>query len=310
MARRARNRGRNVNGILILDKPYEQTSNGALQRVKGIFGAAKAGHTGSLDPLATGVLPLCFGQATKFSRFLLDADKAYQVRAKLGVKTASGDLDGEVIHTSVVEDITSEKLESVLGQFRGEVAQIPSMYSALKHKGQPLYKLARQGIEVERKTRKIEIYELELTDFEADEFELSVKCSKGTYIRTLVEDIAEAMGSCAHVISLRRVQVGPYTEKHMISLDKLAESLESGGHRVVDELLLPLGSSVQGWPELLLSESTEFYLRNGQPTQVPKAPLDGWVRLSDASGEFIGVGEMLDDGRVAPRRLVNQDQVR
>jgi len=307
LGRRTRNRGRNVNGILILDKPYEQTSNGALQRVKSIFGAAKAGHTGSLDPLATGVLPLCFGQATKFSRFLLDADKAYRVRAKLGVKTASGDLDGEVIRTCVVENITSEKLKSVLDRFRGEIGQIPSMYSALKHKGQPLYKLARQGIEVERKTRKIEIYELKLTHFETDEFELSVKCSKGTYIRTLVEDIAEAMGSCAHVISLRRIQVGPYTEDHMISLDDLAESLESGGHRVVDKLLLPLGSSVQGWPELLLSESTEFYLRNGQPTQVPKAPLDGWVRLSDANGEFVGVGEMLDDGRVAPRRLVNQD---
>jgi tRNA pseudouridine55 synthase len=197
-----------VNGVLVLDKPAGVSSNQALQRAKRIFGAAKAGHTGSLDPLATGVLPLCFGEATKFSQFLLDADKAYVVEAKLGIKTASGDADSDVIGEKTYEQVSSPAIEQALTHFRGTIEQIPSMYSALKHEGQPLYKLARQGIEIERKPRSVEIYELELLWFQEDRFSLSIRCSKGTYVRNLVEDIAESIDTYAHVIALRRTQSG------------------------------------------------------------------------------------------------------
>lgn len=305
MGRRRAQRGRKLNGLFILDKPTGISSNQALQRVKRMFGAAKAGHTGSLDPLATGVLPICFGEATKFSQFLLDADKSYFVVAQLGVKTASGDADGEVIETCSAEAVTEQAVLDMLPRFRGEIEQIPSMYSALKHEGQPLYKLARQGIEVERKARKVCIHSLELAWFDGDKFAMNVTCTKGTYVRSLVEDIAEALNNYAHVIELRRVKSGPYTEAESITFERLAEELESGGHDAVDMHVLPLVSCVSHWPEVALSESTSFYLSNGQAVQVPGAPTVGWVKLSDADGEFIGVGEILDDGRVAPRRLVN-----
>lgn len=304
MAKR-RNRGRTIDGVLVLDKPPGCTSNEILQRVKRMYGAAKAGHTGSLDPLATGVLPLCFGEATKFSQFLLDADKAYVVKAKWGERTDTSDADGEVVESCSTEGLTQAALLQTLEQFMGEIEQIPSMYSALKHNGQPLYKLARQGVEVERPARKVRINSLKLLDFDAAYFSLAVSCSKGTYVRNLVEDIAAAMGNLAHVVELRRTQAGPYTLEQAVTVDTLSQALESGGHKALDELLLPLGTSADHWPELVLSESTAFYLRNGNPVQIPGAPIEGWVKMIGPNQEFIGVGEVLDDGKVAPRRLIS-----
>lgn len=304
MGRRGSKKGRDISGILVLDKPLGVTSNAALQRVKRMFGAAKAGHTGSLDPLATGLLPLCFGEATKFSQILLDADKSYLVTGKLGIQTASGDTDGEVVKRCSIEGITRETLLETLPKFLGEIEQVPSMYSALKHEGQPLYKLARQGIEVERKARKISIFTLELLSFEKDEFSLSVRCSKGTYIRNLVEDIGEAMGTCAHVIKLHRTDSGPYTSEMMVTFEQLDEALEHGGHAQIDTLLRPIGSSVADWPDVELTETTAYYLKNGQAVQVPKSPVSGMVKLSLEDGTFLGIGEILDDGKVAPRRLL------
>ncbi|NPU93633.1 MAG: tRNA pseudouridine(55) synthase TruB [Gammaproteobacteria bacterium] len=306
MAKRRGKRGRPVDGVLVLDKPQGCTSNEILQRVKRMFGADKAGHTGSLDPLATGVLPLCFGEATKFSQYLLDADKAYVVKAKWGEKTNTADADGEVIETCATDNVSRERLLAILPQFMGEIEQVPSMFSALKHNGQPLYKLARQGVEIERQARKVTIHQLDLLDCDAQHFSLFVRCSKGTYIRNLVEDIAQAMGNLSHVVELRRTQAGPYLLEQAVTVEALVAALESGGHKALDELLLPLGTSADHWPTLQLSENTAFYLRNGHPVQVPGSPLEGWVKLTGPAEEFIGVGEILDDGKVAPRRLINR----
>lgn len=312
MAKRGSKRGRDVSGVLILNKGLGVTSNAALQRVKRMFGAQKAGHTGSLDPLASGVLPICLGEATKFSQFLLDADKAYRVTGKFGVQTASGDADGEVVNTCSTEDITEERLKDVLGQFLGEIEQVPSMYSALKHNGQPLYKLARQGIEVERKARKVTIFELDLIEFNGDEFTLDVKCSKGTYIRNLVEDIGFALDNLAYVVKLHRTASGPFSEKDAITVEDLAKVMDNGGHAALDKELLPLSAAVSDWPQLRLTELMAFYIRTGQAVQVPEAPNEGWVALlqeDDQDGEkFLGVGEVLDDGRVAPRRLIKSPE--
>ncbi len=306
MGRRRGKRGRQVDGVLVLDKPQGCTSNQILQRIKRMFGADKAGHTGSLDPLATGVLPLCFGEATKFSQFLLDADKAYVVKAQWGAKTTTADADGEVIETCATAGLTREALLGTLPRFMGEIEQVPSMYSALKVNGQPLYKLARQGVEVEREARKIRIYQLDLLDFDTVHFSLFVRCSKGTYIRNLVEDIAGAMGNLAHVVELRRTQAGAYTLAQAVTVETLVHALESGGHEALDQFLLPLGSSADHWPSLQLTENTAFYLCNGNPVQVPGAPAQGWVKLLGPDEEFIGVGEIEDDGKVAPRRLVSR----
>ncbi len=304
LGRRGSNKGRDVNGILVLEKPLNVTSNAALQRVKRMFGAAKAGHTGSLDPLATGVLPLCFGEATKFSQILLDSDKKYLVTGKLGVQTASGDTDGEIVKQSPFEHVTEQAIVDVISQFTGEIEQVPSMYSALKHKGQPLYKLARQGIEVERKARKITIFTLELLSFKGDEFSLSVHCSKGTYIRNLVEDMGAALSTCAHVVKLHRTDAGPYTSDAMVTFEQLDAALEKGGHEEIDTLLLPVCSSVADWPEVALTDNSAYYLKQGQAVQVPQSPVEGMVKLSLEDGTFLGVGEILDDGKVAPRRLL------
>lgn len=306
MGRRRGKRGRQVDGVLVLDKPQGCTSNQILQRVKRMYGADKAGHTGSLDPLATGVLPLCFGEATKFSQFLLEADKAYVVKARWGVRTTTADADGEVVETCATDGLTRAALLDVLPRFMGEIEQIPSMYSALKVNGQPLYKLARQGVEVEREARKIHIHQLDLLDFDALHFSLFVRCSKGTYIRNLVEDIARAMGNLAHVVELRRTQAGAYTLAQAVTVETLVHALESGGHEALDRFLLPLGSSADHWPALQLTENTAFYLCNGNPVQVPGAPARGWVKLLGPEQEFIGVGEIEDDGKVAPRRLISR----
>ena len=303
---RVKRKGRPVNGILLLDKPQGITSNGALQQVKRLFGAQKAGHTGSLDPIATGVLPICFGEATKFSRFLLEADKRYLATFKLGISTATGDSEGEIIETRPVVGRSRKDLEAVLADYIGEIEQIPSMFSAIKQNGQPLYKLARQGIEVERKARKVRIASMRLVEFSEDELVLNIECSKGTYVRSLAEDIGEDLGCGAHVSVLRRLRAGPFDIDASFTLPELIGRKEKADGEL-DKLLLSARSAVRDWPCSVLSALTASYLMEGQPVQVPNSPQSGWVSLfheveDDAS--FIGVGEILDDGRIAPRRLV------
>ena len=295
---------RDVDGFLLLDKPPGFTSNASLQKVKKIYSVAKAGHTGSLDPLATGVLPLCFGQATKFSQFLLEANKRYLATIVLGTTTETGDADGRVLVQTEVPQIND--LNFILEQFRGEITQTPSMYSALKLGGQPLYKLARAGIEVERKPRKVRIFKLELVKHIDEEVVLDICCSKGTYIRSLAEDIGSVIGCGAHVSGLRRIRSGPYTIDQTITTDRL-ERLRDDGYDALDKLLLPISSALEQWPVVELEAITASYFRQGQPVQVAKSPLKGWVRVYNEAREedgFIGVGEILEDGRVAPKRLV------
>ncbi|MCG8317191.1 MAG: tRNA pseudouridine(55) synthase TruB [Pseudomonadales bacterium] len=307
MAKRGSKKGRNISGVLLLNKGLGVTSNAALQRVKRMYGAAKAGHTGSLDPLASGVLPICFGEATKFSQFLLDADKAYRVTGKLGTQTASGDADGEVLRTCPVEGISEADLLATIEKFEGEIEQIPSMYSALKHNGQPLYKLARQGIEVERKARKVMIHKIELLDFDGESFTLNVTCSKGTYIRNLVEDIGFALGNLAYVSRLHRTQSGPFAENDAISVEDLAKVMDNGGHQALDDVLLPVSAAVRGLDVVNVSDLMAYYLKTGQAVQVPEAPTSGLIGLLQENGEFLGVGEVLEDGRVKPQRLIRSE---
>ena len=310
-----RRRGKPIDGILVYDKPAGVTSNGAVQWAKRCFDAQKVGHTGALDPLATGVLPLCFGEATKFSQFLLESDKRYWTRIRLGVTTTSGDADGEVLQERPVPDFTVEQVEEKLTAFRGEIEQIPSMYSALKHQGQPLYKLARQGIEIPREPRQVTVFSNELKRLAETELELELHCSKGTYVRTIAEDLGEALGCGAHVIALRRRAAGPFSEQEAVTAADV-EACESP--QAQRNLLRPIESAVAQWPVLELSEDLAFYLRQGQAVQVPHAPSQGWVRLTraavsmtcKANHNFLGVGEILDDGRVAPRRLVVAESIR
>ncbi|MCQ4315040.1 tRNA pseudouridine(55) synthase TruB [Stutzerimonas zhaodongensis] len=297
---------RAVSGIILLDKPRGFTSNAALQKVRWLLNAEKAGHTGSLDPLATGVLPLCFGEATKFSQYLLDADKGYETVAQLGVTTTTADAEGEVIERKPVT-ATQAQFEALLPQFRGDLLQVPPMYSALKRDGQPLYKLARAGEVVEREPRSVTIARLDLLSFEADRARLAVACSKGTYIRTLVEDIGHALGCGAHVAELRRTQAGPFDLSQTVSLEELERVHGEGGAEAVDAFLKPVDSGLEHWPLLQLSEHSSFYWLHGQPVRAPEAPKFGMLRVQDHNGRFIGIGEVSDDGRIAPRRLIRSE---
>ncbi|HCM1361928.1 TPA: tRNA pseudouridine(55) synthase TruB [Vibrio parahaemolyticus] len=308
MARRRK--GRPINGVILLDKPTGISSNDALQKVKRIYFAEKAGHTGALDPLATGMLPICLGEATKFSQFLLDSDKRYRVIAKLGERTNTSDSDGEVVETRPV-DVTLEKLEACIEKFRGESDQVPSMFSALKYQGKPLYEYARKGIEVPRESRKITVYEIILHRFEGDEVEMEVHCSKGTYIRTIVDDLGEMLGCGAHVTMLRRIAVAKYPYEKMVTLEQLNELLEQA-HReeiapreLLDPLLMPMDTAVEDLPEVNLIPELADMVQHGQPVQVLGAPEQGSLRLTMGEERlFIGVGEMNDDGKIAPKRLV------
>jgi tRNA pseudouridine55 synthase len=302
-----RRRGRPINGILLLDKPLGVSSNHALQQAKRLYFAAKAGHTGALDPLATGVLPLCFGEATKFSQYLLDADKAYESTFLLGQITASGDAEGELLETRDASDITEADVAAALEQFRGEIEQIPSMFSAIKHEGQPLYKLARQGKEVERKVRRVTIKTLELRDFRPGEFpqvDVYMECTKGTYVRSIAEDLGQVLGCGAHVIALRRTASGPFSIDNTVTMPALEALKQDEQEAAMDALLLPADAALGALPLVQLSESGGFYMQQGQPVLVPNAPCNGMVRIALETGEFLGVGEILDDGRVTPRRLI------
>ena len=304
-----RKKGRQVDGLLVLDKPTGMSSNAALQQAKRLFGAAKAGHTGSLDPLATGVLPLCFGEATKFSQFLLDADKGYESTFVLGVGTDTADADGEVIAQASAVHLTEDAVTQAMATLTGAIEQVPPMYSALKVDGQPLYKRARAGEQVERAARPVELYGFELLSFEpGDQVRLGVKvrCSKGTYIRTLAEDLGAALGVPAHVATLRRCQSGPFALDDCVTPEQLTAVKASGTETDLDALLQPIESGIQHLPRLSLSEAATFYIRQGQPVLVPNGPQSGMVRIADAGGLFLGVGDMRDDGKLAPKRLLAQ----
>jgi tRNA pseudouridine55 synthase len=303
---RRRRYGRNVSGILLLDKPEGITSNEALQRVKQLYRAAKAGHTGSLDPLATGLLPICLGDATKFSAFLLDADKWYRVRVRLGITTTTADAEGEVVKTVPADTVREQDLRAALGGFLGTVEQLPPMYSAVKHQCERLYKLARRGIEVERTPRTVHIFQIQLRSFDPPELEIDVHCSKGTYVRALAADLGEALGCGGHVSRLRRTGVGPFLEQEsrFTTLEEVERSVLAEGFEAIDALLLPLESALGHWPPVRLSADAAFYLRQGQAVLVPRAPTQGLVRLYDPSQKFIGVGCILDDGKVQPKRLL------
>ncbi|MEW8298237.1 MAG: tRNA pseudouridine(55) synthase TruB [Candidatus Thiodiazotropha sp.] len=301
---RRRNRGRNISGVLLLDKPQGMTSNKAVQEVKFLYKAAKAGHTGSLDPLATGLLPICFGEATKLSAFLLDADKHYRVRVRLGETRSTADAEGEVVEQADPSGVTEEMLRRTLDGFLGEQQQLPPMYSAIKHQGERLYKLARKGVEVEREPRTIHLYSLRLIDFSLPDFTMDVHCSKGTYVRTLAEDIGKQLGCGAYVSGLRRSGVGPYDDQSMLTLDQVREAFSAKQFKEMDDWLLPLESALAEWPQVALSADAAFYMKQGQPILVPNAPTSGLVRLYANETEFLGVGQILDDGRVAPKRLM------
>ncbi|MBL4819492.1 MAG: tRNA pseudouridine(55) synthase TruB [Gammaproteobacteria bacterium] len=303
---RARNKGRAINGIVILDKPRGESSNAALQQVKRLFNANKAGHTGSLDPLATGVLPICLGEATKISQFLLNSDKKYRVSIKLGIRTRTGDAEGEVIQQSDAVAVTTAEVKEALQRFTGPIKQVPPMYSAIKQNGVPLYKLAREGIEVERESRDIVIYSIDVLGLENNELEIDVHCSKGTYIRTLADDLGEVLGCGAHVSQLKRTQAGVFTESESVTIQHLREirdSSETEDFSGLDEYLIDMDAAISDLPEVILPEVSAGWVKQGQAVLVRHLPEQGLVRLYQ--GEvFIGIGHILDDGRVAPRRMI------
>lgn len=294
---------RALNGILLLDKPLGLTSNQALQTIKRLFNAEKAGHTGSLDPLASGMLPICFGQTTKFSQFLLEANKMYEVTARLGIKTTTGDAEGEVITERPVPELTLALLDEVCESFRGPISQIPSMYSAVKVNGQVLYKLARKGITVERPSRQVTIESLDILNYADGELKMRVACSKGTYIRTLVEDLGDKLGCGAYVSALRRSAIAGLAEQTMYTLPDL-EALAEQSLDSLDALLLDLGTALQGFTAVTLSRTAVHYLQQGQAVMLPQTNMQQkWVQLY-YNGQFFGMGEVLADGRIAPRCLL------
>jgi len=300
MGRRKRNRGRRVDGILLLDKPAGLTSNAALQEAKRLYDAAKAGHTGSLDPIATGLLPLCFGEATKLSGFFLSADKQYHAVLRLGVATDTGDSEGAVIRESDV-DVNDETIERKMASFRGDFEQVPSMYSAIKQGGKPLYELARQGIEVERPARPVTVYTLAWQRLEDDRLAIELHCSSGFYVRSLADDLGAALGCGAHVEALRRTAVGDFELRDAVALHKLRAL--GADRAALDRLLVAGDQGLAHLPGVNLSTDAAYYLVRGQPVRAADLPRDGLVRLYTQDVGFLGVGEALGDGRVAPKRL-------
>lgn len=302
MSRRRKDR-RSVHGIVLLDKPLGLSSNQALQKVKHLFNAAKAGHTGSLDPLATGLLPLCLGEATKVSSYLLDSNKYYETVAQLGARSTTGDAEGDKFDQRPVPELGDDEIEAVLARFRGEIDQIPPMFSALKKDGRRLYELARKGEEVVREPRRVTIFELELTGREDDRLSLRVGCSKGTYIRSLVEDIGEALGCGAYVDYLRRTGVSPYLEPEMYTLESL-EALAEQGQEALDASLIPIDTALAHIPAIHLDDDRAQKLAMGQVVQADILPDGDLFRLYQGEDHFLGLGKPTEDGQIAPKRLV------
>lgn len=291
---------RRVDGVLLLDKPIGISSNSALQKAKILYQAAKAGHTGNLDPVASGLLPLCFGEATKFSHYLLNADKTYQAEFTLGQTSTTGDSEGE-LSPPISVTVTQRDVGDVLSRFMGEISQIPPMYSALKFQGKALYEYARKGIEIERQSRQVVIYSLVQESFDGIHLRVTVKCSKGTYIRVLGEDIGRALGCGAYMSALHRTVTSRFVVADALTLTQLEEM--DPVRR--DAVLLPVDALITELPAIVLDADSAYYLRRGNPVWLPQQHIRGMARLYDQRNVFLGVGETLDDGKVAPRRLVN-----
>jgi len=302
---RPRKKGRDIHGVFLLDKPQGMSSNDILQKVKRLYQANKAGHTGALDPLATGMLPICLGEATKFSQFLLDADKRYLVTAKLGERTDTSDAEGQIVQTREVRPKIPQIL-TALEHFRGDIMQVPTMFSALKYQGKPLYEYARQGITVEREARPIRIFELNFIDYKAPFLTLEVHCSKGTYIRTLVDDLGEYLGCGAHVTMLRRTRVADYPTEKMLTWQQLQDLSEQQDLALLDSYLLPLDSAVAKLPVLYLTTEQTKSVGFGQRVKFENnQQIYGQVRLFSDKNVFLGVAEIGKDNVIRPNRMVN-----
>ncbi|WP_392564715.1 tRNA pseudouridine(55) synthase TruB [Orbus wheelerorum] len=302
MARKRK--GRDIQGVLLLDKPTGLTSNDVLQKVKRVFNAQKAGHTGALDPLATGMLPICFGESTKFSQYLLDSDKRYRVIAQLGQRTDTSDADGQIVAEKPVS-VVPEDIEPALVNFRGNIMQVPTMFSALKYQGRPLYEYARQGITIEREPRPITIYENRFISLHNNQLELEIHCSKGTYIRTIIDDLGELLGCGAHIINLRRLQVSNYPSNKMVSLTFIQENCDNV--ELLDSLLLPVDSPVQDQAKIVLTEQQGSDILLGRTIEIEQSTAQSQlVRLYQQS-LFIGIGQWLDYS-ISPKRLIQTEQ--
>ena len=308
---RSKKFGRALNGVLIVDKPIGASSNAVLQRSKRLFLANKAGHTGSLDPLATGVLPVCFGESTKFSQFLLDSDKTYTSTFKLGIATDTADAEGKPLFEANAAAIQQRDVEQAIAKFSGNIDQLPPMYSAIKKNGRPLYELARQGIDIERSPRQVNIMRFELLAFRPGtcaEADVAVHCSKGTYIRSLAADIGDHLGVGGHVSSLRRTAVGPFSLEGAKCLSALEQERGDGPAELLDKHLLPIDAAIQHLPALHLDPNSGHYFSHGQAVmcnQVYRIAAEGdTVRVFQAPDIFLGVGEITDEGSVSPKRLV------
>ena len=292
---------RNVNGVLLLDKPLGFSSNQALQKVKWLYQAAKAGHTGTLDPLATGLLPICLGEATKFAQYVTDADKTYFATIKLGATTTTGDAEGEVLITAPV-NISETQFKQTCQQFIGYISQVPPMYSALKFEGRALYSYAREGVDIARQRRLIHISNISLENFDADIAQITVTCSKGTYIRTLAEDIGAVLGCGAHLIGLRRTETAGYLLSDAITI----EQLESFSIEARDALLLPVDSAIESLPKVVLNTDAAYFMMQGQAVWQAGKIADSELRLYDEQNNFLGLGFLQDDGKIAPKRLIQK----
>jgi len=306
-------KGRAIDGIILLDKPLDISSNKALQIVKRLFNAQKAGHTGSLDPLATGMLPICFGEATKVSSFLLESNKNYQTTATLGQVTTTGDAEGEILKKRAIPVLNTMEINTTLAKFKGRINQLPPMYSALKHQGQPLYKLARKGIEIERKRRQITIFDLVLSGYTTNSISLQISCSKGTYIRTLVEDIGESLGCGAYVSMLRRTAVDPFYDHKMVSLETL--ETDAAEKKNIDQFLLPIDAGLSHFQAVTLTEKETIAYLYGQTVTIEKPfthlkeqitpnPTTTYLRTYDYRERFLGISILSDNQYIVPKRLM------
>ncbi len=289
---------RRIDGVFLLDKPLEVSSNGALQMARRLFCAAKAGHTGTLDPLASGLLPICFGEATKFSAMMLDADKTYRAALKLGQTTATGDAEGEILERRDVS-LDARQVEAALEQFRGEIRQVPPMHSALKHKGKPLYAYIRAGVEIARQERCVTIHDIVMDSFSGDELHLTVRCSKGTYVRVLAEDIGKALGCGAHLKGLVRTGIGPFDLGEAFTLD------EVGKREDRDAMLLPCDALLGQFEKLVVGEEAAQFLTSGRAVEARAG--QGVYRLYDVGNRFLGLVEAGEDGKIRPKRMMSGD---
>ena len=294
---------RNINGVLLLDKPLGFSSNQALQKVKWLFQAAKAGHTGTLDPLATGLLPICLGEATKFAQYVTDADKTYIATVKFGETTTTGDAEGEILAQHPV-NFDLENLAAVCDAFVGEISQVPPMYSALKFEGKALYEYAREGVDIERQARLVTITSIQIDSFAKEIAVLTVSCSKGTYIRTLAEDIGHQLGCGAHLIGLRRTETAGYLIEDAITLEALELLVKETPVEKLAELILPMDSAIAYLPKVLLNADAAHYLMQGQAVWQSGLVPEGELRLYDDKNQFLGLGVLQEDGKITPKRLM------